>query len=101
MTPRQDTEMPNKAVEATAISRQVEPESCAPPPHLLRSLRKWQFNSSTLTSTSNPESRSTTFALIYAHPTFITFTVSLVSEDSLPDWNAPTAVTRVRRIALS
>ncbi len=26
----------NKAVKATATSRQIEPESCAPPPHLLR-----------------------------------------------------------------
>ena len=27
---------PNKPVEATAISRQIESKSCAPPPHLLR-----------------------------------------------------------------
>jgi hypothetical protein len=31
--------MKNKPVEATATSRPIEPESCAPPPHLLRSTK--------------------------------------------------------------
>jgi hypothetical protein len=30
----QEKDQQNKPVEATAISRQIESESCAPPPHL-------------------------------------------------------------------